>query len=494
MMKRSVVVLTLLLITSTISAAPYVPPGEITWGFVQSGATPDTNVPRTRSDYLAELEEIADFLATWQLDDPGNEEHGGMIEDEFHPPEDRIIESDNTQEAIWVWSRYHELMGDVRYAGNVSAAWEYLQHFPAWEEAPPQFPDSYYIIWNCGWGMRCEMQYRHATGDETFRDYGVTCADYLLDHEPRLDHPSAGTNLLHHLTVAWTAWNLHAYATEAGRQDWLDRAEYWADLIKTWVEEDTDRINSFAWALGGGLGPACVLEVLFNADPGGAATWRDTFLTGLVLLFPPDHDPNPVGSDWMNAWNSWQALAQSALWRTTGGFDHRLNALDISDHLRSLDGDDDGGIPASENDDDDHDQTWVSTYITLMGFADLEEPPRLLLSMEDTQLEPGDTFRTVTTIQNPGLEAGVDLYIALEVYGSFFFFPDWQEAAVAIPLDLPIGYDLARDLVGADWIPILEFTWPPAVGIFTATWWGVMLEPGSTEVVGDILNFEWSAV
>ena len=94
-----------------------------------------------------------------------------------------VVETDNTQEAIWVWCRYAELTGDyTTYLTNINNAWTYCNANPAWLEGDT--PTNYYTTYNVGWGMQAEMKYRQIYGgrpeyvDHT--SYGQTCARLSL--------------------------------------------------------------------------------------------------------------------------------------------------------------------------------------------------------------------------------------------------------------------------------------------------------------------------
>ena len=82
-------------------------------------------------NYLFEIRQTCDFVARYQVSDSSSANFGGIIEAEHLPT---TIETDNTQEAIWVWTRWHELTGRDDYRTNIRRAWHYVMTFPAYRE------------------------------------------------------------------------------------------------------------------------------------------------------------------------------------------------------------------------------------------------------------------------------------------------------------------------------------------------------------------------
>jgi len=98
------------------------------------------------------------FIAAWQVTDPNDPNYGGIREGENMPD---IIQTDNTQESVWVWSRWRELSGSRAYDDATARSWVYINKYPAWEEEGwGSESQKYYRFYNCGWGMRAEMMYR----------------------------------------------------------------------------------------------------------------------------------------------------------------------------------------------------------------------------------------------------------------------------------------------------------------------------------------------
>jgi hypothetical protein len=116
-------------------------------------------------------------------------------------------------------------------------------------------------------------------------------------------------------------------------------------------------------------------------------------------------------------------------------------------------------------------------------------PPNLpstgiYLSMPTYQLTPGDEFDLVMRLRN-GLATPltVDVYLALELHGSFWFWPTWvnlDEGIAFVPdVTLPPASDYSAS--------ILQFTWPnvtgPVQGLF---FYGLMMNSATMELAGDL--------
>ena len=70
--------------------------------------------PANAYDYRAKFLQECRWLTTQQA------ASGGIVEGEDYTS---VVESDNTQEAIWIWSRYAELTGDyATYEPNINKA------------------------------------------------------------------------------------------------------------------------------------------------------------------------------------------------------------------------------------------------------------------------------------------------------------------------------------------------------------------------------------
>nr|MBC8278704.1 hypothetical protein [FCB group bacterium] len=171
-MRKLSVLITCLLIYSLTLATPYIPLDQITTHYGESVyQLPETDL--TYNHYF-EFNQLAGFLQPLQYEFGGSnfggereEEIGGMY---------NIVETDNTLEAIWVWSRYHELTGNSQYDDEIQDAWIYAYQWPAWLEGA-----GYYSAHNCAWGLTAELKYREVYDDSSHWNYAQNCANYIID-------------------------------------------------------------------------------------------------------------------------------------------------------------------------------------------------------------------------------------------------------------------------------------------------------------------------
>lgn len=108
------------------------------------------------------------------------------------------------------------------------------------------------------------------------------------------------------------------------------------------------------------------------------------------------------------------------------------------------------------------------------------------LILNSDYFRPNDLFELLYSIVNPGPALEVELYIILDVYGIYFFYPTWTQDLDNELVDLP-AYDSTTETV-------LSFTWPAGAGSANdIMFWGGMLEPGTVNLVGDIdyVSFGW---
>lgn len=297
----------------------------------------------------------AEFITTLQVLDPDDPNYGGMREGEDGGDGHLwdIIQTDNTEESIWVWCRYYELFGSNPFADNTSAAWQYCLANPAWEEEGGA--GGYYRNYVSAWGLLCAMKYKQATGDDTYDSYGESCAQYLCDWV--LDYESSPLNLL---VDIWSAGCLYIYGdyveNDTYKQSAVDRAED----IKTHVETITIFLSYETWAMSGGAIVWGLVNSYFRENPAETVEWLTTYA--------PEMETYVSAGSWQNAWNAWYMLGHYATWKETDDTTYQDNYDWLLNHLMEEDGDDDGGIPAAEVDPDDMDQSWVSNYLTFMGY------------------------------------------------------------------------------------------------------------------------------
>jgi len=331
------------------------------------------------------------------------------------------------------------------------------------------------------------MKYRAVTGDHEVDDYLEACAAFIGEHRLDLEATQPAVRFRNYYTTAWAAGNLYDYALGGGESEWRDYAVSLAERVKEWIEGDPGMaLNSFTWALSGGVACWGVVHVWLREHPEAAPEWLATYLPQMTDYVPADHPASYSGGlDWQNAWNSWYALAATAAYEAEAGFAFRRHALELARSLRRQDYDADGGIPACELDADDQDQTWVSTYITYMGFAGLDDPPRLELLMNQLYFRAGDRVLTDLRLTQPGLDDQGDLYLVLEALGGYYFYPTWGSEVIPLSLYLPIECELL--------IRVLEVErLPPGLPESTLTWWLLFTAyRAPEEIIVGPLRIDW---
>ena len=312
---------------------------------------------RDLDDYIGKFMLLCEFLATMQERDPESPDYGGMHEGESDQLW-AIIESDNTQEAIRVWCEYAAKFDDPdTYRDYITAAWQYLENYPAWEEGPPL----YYSLHNDGWGLIAEMGFRDIYGDER-QEYGRHCAEDIIDTAPEIT-PDMEDRLMP-LVAGWAAGTLYLYGIYEDNDEYKAFAEVIAGQVKGWIEADNNRLNNNEiWALCGGTAMWGVLNSLGSADSAATADWAIEALDEMDVF--------AGRGQWNNSWNIWYAHSWLSAWKLTGDDVYLSNAVAIVDSLLAQDGDADGGIPATGGDQDDEDQSWVTAYTGWMGLSNL---------------------------------------------------------------------------------------------------------------------------
>jgi hypothetical protein len=305
-------------------------------------------------DYFERLTWAAEFLSSLQVDSVGHPDDGGMREAEHMLD---VIQTDNTAEAIWFWSHYYRLTGDDRYLPNIEKAWGYVLRYPAYEEEGGSGPIGYYRIYNCGWAMISETEYRHAFGDSTYLWYGDSCASYMVNNPLDIDRP--GYIYLNGSVQAWTVGNLYLYGADVDNAAYRDAAVLYGEELKVWVEVDPrSRLGLRYWAMSGGAVMWGITNSYFPVHRDEAPGWIAENAPWLWTYV--------VSGEFQNAWNAWFALGHYAVWDEIADVDYKRNHHALADSLVADDGDLDGGIPANKIDTDDEDQSWVTSYLGFM--------------------------------------------------------------------------------------------------------------------------------
>jgi hypothetical protein len=383
-------------------ATPYWGPVEIArWEAeqTQTGATPPVTPDESwmrlgelageRTDYLAVFSRIAHFLQVMQVTDPLDPQFGGIREGEHMLT---TIQTDNTSESIWVWSRYYELTGDNQYHQNLMNSWTYESHNPAYLEEGDSTPTAgYYRMYNCGWATRAEIKYRDVYGDEAYHAYGDSCASYIRYHT--LIRPGSGFNqYVNPPVLSWAVGNLYWAGVRGNRVDWRQNALQQGATVKGWVEGEPVLLANETWAMSGGATMWGLLNSYFSGNPGQMPAWLTTYKSYM--------DTTATPGSFTNAWNGWYALGHRAVGEALGSAYHLGIHLRRTEGLIAEDGDLDGGIPARLEDTDQMDQTWVSNYLAFMGCD-----PLLPTAGSAPEVFAGGPGLALTGVPNPSSDA-----------------------------------------------------------------------------------------
>jgi hypothetical protein len=333
-------------ISAIAIATPYIPPELITTHYGRMMF----EVPAVDAtfNHMFEFCQIAQFDQPLQCEDPGTnwggereEEPGGMW---------TVIETDNTLEAIWLWSRYRELTGNTQYDDEVRDAWIYAWQWPAWLEGA-----GYYSSHNCAWGLAAELKYRTVFNDSSQWNYAVNCANYILQTELPF------TSSLNVMVTGWCCGNLYLYGEAVNNLTYKNVAYTRARQITTWVEQNpTVNLGLESWAMSSGTFIWGVCNSYFRQDPATGQNWLATY-GPMVQVF----EPSTAG--WSNAWNVAYCNAQGAMFDVTGNQTYANHHLALTNMLLRCDGDNDGGIPASAIGAQNADASWTTAYLAMMG-------------------------------------------------------------------------------------------------------------------------------
>lgn len=368
----------------------------------------DLNPMRDNGLYIQQFIRICTFLDSMQESNQQNQNFGGLHEGEGDQLW-RIVETDNTQEAIRVWCEYALYFEEPdTYDENIDAAWVYLDNNPAWEE---DHPSAMYTIHNCGWGLVAEERYRQAY-DDRHRDYGIQCADHLVEHTPDIS-VDMGDRLIP-LAAGWAAGTLYNYGLFEENDEYIEAALVIGNQVQAWIDEDPDRLNeNEIWALCGGTAMWGVLQSVGKADSAETADWAIERLENMDVI--------AGGGRWNSSWNIWYAHAWLSAFELVAEEDYRINAEFIVDSLLALDTDEDGGIPATIGDEDNLDQSWVSAYTAWMGLSNMfDYIPEVDVAMGDLLSPTLDRswpvdrpFRFIFTMHNAGFIESVECPIII---------------------------------------------------------------------------------
>ena len=303
-----------MLATAPGSATPYWTPEQVAEDYARSGAEfdprfvlPDGLRERFTLDeihHFTHYRMLCDFLVGLQVTDAGLN-LGGMREGESGS-DYNIIQTDNTQEAIRVWSQYAIWTGDTaRYAPNIRLAQGYCNRFPAWNEGA-----GYYSIHNCGWGFEAERKYRQAYGDTSWTWYADSCAQWVVNYPLSFDPNSTGLGQLDPCAEGLGIGGLYPHALYRGRTDWQNFAIAQARLLRRWFESNPARLNANeSWALCGGTALWGICVSLFTLYPDSGQLW--------LTQYGPQLDIWQSSGTWNHSYNTWYCNAQFEVFAIT---------------------------------------------------------------------------------------------------------------------------------------------------------------------------------
>ncbi|MCX7835046.1 MAG: T9SS type A sorting domain-containing protein [bacterium] len=311
---------------------------------------PEINPYQYYNQYLL----TANWLRTLQVTTPGPD-FGGMREGETGSLY-TIIQTDNTQEAIVVWSNAKRIaQNDTLFQTEIARAWIYNRNWPAWLEEGGN--NGYYRSHNAGWGLAATMAYIQATHDSSVIGYGDSCANYIRDY------PVNWTSNVNRNAEGIAVGALAQYArwrNHSQSQRWLDTALVRGERLRQWIESNPTNIlrQAESWALSGGCAFWGVLHSICVQNPTFGIPWVNQY--GQFM------EARPGAGTWANAWATWYGHAHTAAFTFTFNPIFRDSAITVTDYLLEQDVDNDGGIPATVGDPQNEDQSWVSCYMAWM--------------------------------------------------------------------------------------------------------------------------------
>lgn len=424
--------------------------------------------PTGRINWLLELDRTVRFLDVWQYRGVGSN-FGGMIEAEGGPL-GGVIQTDNTLEAIWVWSHYKRLTGTTAYDDNIADAWTYCQVWPAWLE---EGGNGYYRVHNCAWALTAESEYRAATADTSFKWYGRTSAEYIRSTPLFLNQ----SQRLNAMVQGWAAGNLYVYAEELGNPTWRQKALDYGETMINWIAVNPAVNLSFeTWAMSAGTIVWGICNSVFRNDQPRGALWVQNN-GALVDTFQVWYNVPNDTYDWDNSWNVAYCNAHFAMGEVSGNPHYTAMGEKLTRKLNAYDTDDDGGIMATTQDPPTIDMSWVSCYLAKFGYARLLGTP----APEDagilafTSPADGDTILWPVGIPIPvrvqasnfGLQslAGVEIHVVGPVNAS---------------ASIDLGYVEVEEVeLDPGWVP-------PAPGLYEFTAYTVY--PGDGNAANDSLT------
>jgi len=173
-----------------------------------------------------------------------------------------------------------------------------------------------------------------------------------------LHFPTGFYRKVNGLVMGWAVGNLYEYGEFVDNPIYRAKAVDMADSLKTWVEQNPNKLHWDQWAMNGGSVMWGLVHSYFKEYPADLQTWVETYA--------PYLDTEIDSADYQNAWRAWAALGQSTASEVLGSGVYAAYFKHLADTLVANDGDNDGGIPVKDDDPDDYDQSWVTNYLGLM--------------------------------------------------------------------------------------------------------------------------------
>ncbi|MGQ9708518.1 MAG: hypothetical protein ACUVUR_06550, partial [bacterium] len=371
---------------------------------------PETIIPGPRRfNYLHRIKMLCEFLVHYQVADSLSPDFGGIIEAEHLPS---IIETDNTQEALWVWTRWYELTGRDNFRENISRAWHYILNHPAYQEHQGNPANIWYAVWNCGLGMWAEACYRRVYQDSSYLFYADSCRNFYFVN------PLNPENYLDNFVTAQASGMAYDYAQERNDPILKDTALARGIRVKNWIEQCAGTRLSFqTWAMCGATAFWGIARTYCQEETVAGKRWLETYTDSLPGFYP--------SGTWNCSHNIWLANAYRAAGEINHNPNHFIYHQHLTDTLLMKDTDLDGGIPATWTDLNTQDQTWISTYLDFMGIDRLVSPvyDQDLSLFEFIQPEPhqlfitGDTLKAALPVANVGRNTSLNTEINLFLSG-----------------------------------------------------------------------------
>jgi len=104
--------------------------------------------------------------------------------------------------------------------------------------------------------------------------------------------------------------------------------------------------------------------------------------------------------------------------------------------------------------------------------------------ISQTMFHAGDPFGLTTVVTSTGPEFLVDEYLLLDVYGSYWFYPGWEQN---------IDFDRRYVEPGTKYTTIFSFTWPEVEGRVTGIkFLYLMTKPQTYVIISNVAQVEFS--